>query len=923
MDRGKNRRSRRRPITLEQLEIRLVLSTWTGGGADANWSTPGNWDTVPTGGSNIVFPAGAAQLANTDDLGPNMSFGTLTITGSGYSIAASNGSTAAFTSIDSSLASSSNTFDVPINVPAATTVTVDDSAAKLVLGGLISGSLGITKAGLGTLDLTANNTYTGSTAVSAGTLLVDGHQGGSAVSIASGATLGGIGTVGSIGATGGTVNPGNPAPGVLTDNGNLQLAADSSTPAVNSTFSVVLDGTNPGSGTGGYSQVAADGTISLSGVNLSGTLGPDFVPTAGSQYTILNNTGTSNIAGTFNGQLEASIVQIGGLPFAITYMGGTNTDSVVLTEIDKSQTAVTFTPASPVFGQSVTLSATVSGPTGSTTPSGSVQFFNGATPLGNVLLANGSAMLNVTTLPVGADSITAQYLGDSNYGGSTSPAVTVTVGQSASSTTLIPSTLTPVFGQSVTLSATVQAVAPGAGVPSGMIQFMNGTTLLGTTSLSSGTGSIVTSTLALGANSITVQYSGDTNFTGQTSTATTVTVGQASTTANLSSTPASPVFGQSVTLTANLVVISPGTGTPTGTVQFMLGSTSLGTATLASGKGSITTSSLPTATNTITMIYSGDTDFKASTSTGSVTVGQSASTTSLSVSNANPTAVESVTFTATVTATSPGVGSPTGTVEFLNNGSSIGTAALSGGSATLTTSLPIASNSITALYSGNTNFSSSTSATTIVTVGSPNEQWLNQVFEILLNRPITSAEIPYWNKQLAKGRSRYSIASEISKGKEARLVSVQNAFNLYLGQNGTPGLVKGVIQTARATNTSVQAAILGSKLFYQAAGGTYTTYFQGLLISVFGTTFPDVRIERQLSAGVPRVRVANSLLQSNLGRQSLLTAAYNTVLQRDPTQPEIVLYLSQMKHENVLLRSIEVTLLASSEFFVRATSPTS
>ncbi|HEV3311911.1 MAG TPA: DUF4214 domain-containing protein, partial [Chloroflexota bacterium] len=238
-------------------------------------------------------------------------------------------------------------------------------------------------------------------------------------------------------------------------------------------------------------------------------------------------------------------------------------------------------------------------------------------------------------------------------------------------------------------------------------------------------------------------------------------------------------------------------------------------------------------------------------------------------------------------------------------------------------SLPIASNSITAQYSGDTNFSSSTSTATTVTAGTPNEQWLNQVFEILLNRPITAAEVPYWNKQLAKGRSRYSIASEISKGKEARIASVQDAFNAYLGMNGTPGEVNAVIKTARATNTSVQAAILGSKLFYQAAGGTYTTYFQGLLISVFGTTFPDIPIERQLSAGVPRVLVAHRLLQSNLGRQSLLTFIFNKILQRDPTQPEVVLYLSQMKHENVFLRSIAVTLLASSEFFVRATSPTS
>ena len=131
---------------------------------------------------------------------------------------------------------------------------------------------------------------------------------------------------------------------------------------------------------------------------------------------------------------------------------------------------------------------------------------------------------------------------------------------------------------------------------------------------------------------------------GQTSPATTVTVGQASTSATLSTTPSSPVFGQAVTLSADVLVVSPGTGVPTGTVVFMLGSTTLGTATLTSGVGSITTSSLPAGNDTISMIYSGATDFTGGTSTGLVTIGQSASSTILTVSNPNPNATQSVTL---------------------------------------------------------------------------------------------------------------------------------------------------------------------------------------------------------------------------------------------------------------------------------------
>jgi hypothetical protein len=70
------------------------------------------------------------------------------------------------------------------------------------------------------------------------------------------------------------------------------------------------------------------------------------------------------------------------------------------------------------YGQSVTFTATVSAGFG--TPRGTVSFYDGANFLGNGMLSNGKAVYSTSSLPVGSDSITATYNGDSSFGGSTS-----------------------------------------------------------------------------------------------------------------------------------------------------------------------------------------------------------------------------------------------------------------------------------------------------------------------------------------------------------------------------------------------------------------------------------------------------------------------------------------------------------------------
>lgn len=178
-------------------------------------------------------------------------------------------------------------------------------------------------------------------------------------------------------------------------------------------------------------------------------------------------------------------------------------------------TAVSSSANPSVFGQSLTLTATVSSSGG--TPTGSVTFNDGSTVLGSEPLTNGQATFSSSSLSVGSHSITAVYGGDGTYQGSTG-SLTQSVNPASTTTVVTPSANPSILNGSVTFTATVSVVAPGAGTPTGSITFKNGSTALATVPLnSSGQATFSTSSLAVGPQSITAAYSGDSNFAGSTS----------------------------------------------------------------------------------------------------------------------------------------------------------------------------------------------------------------------------------------------------------------------------------------------------------------------------------------------------------------------------------------------------------------------
>ena len=380
------------------------------------------------------------------------------------------------------------------------------------------------------------------------------------------------------------------------------------------------------------------------------------------------------------------------------------------------------TTAPIVFGQSVVFTATlaVASP-GAGTPTGSITFMDGTTAIGTGTVSEGVATLTTNALPVASNSLKAVYSGDTNFTTSTSGFVTQTVTKSATTTTLTKNTTAPIqFGQSVTFRATLAVVSPGTGVPTGTVTFEYGTTVIGTGTLSDGVATLATAKFPVGTNLIKAVYGGNADFTGNTSDLLIQTVTNAASATVLTKNTTAPIeFGQSVTFTATLGAVSPGSGVPTGTVAFEDGTTVIGTATLSRGIATFATGKLPVASDSIKAVYGGDADFTASTSASlTQTVTRAASATVLTKNATAPIEFgRSVTFTATLAAVSPRSGVPTGTVTFEDGATAIGTATLSHGVATLATGkLPVASNLIKAVYNGDTDFTASDSASLTQTV---------------------------------------------------------------------------------------------------------------------------------------------------------------------------------------------------------------
>ena len=444
-------------------------------------------------------------------------------------------------------------------------------------------------------------------------------------------------------------------------------------------------------------------TLSTGNLNMpasGGTASVGVTAGSGCPWTVTNTyssavTITSGASGTGNGTINLTVAANAGFNAENFYLSiGTATLSIA----QAGACTYTFNPTNASF--------TSSGGTGSfgvTASNASCSWF-ASTP---------NSWITLTGTPSGTGNGTVNYSVATNSGAAQSGAINVggysfAIAQAAFTGTATITTLTSSpnpssFGQTITLTATVNAVAA-----TGMVTFKDGATALGTTSVVSGTATFSTLALAGGTHLLTAVYSGDSTYASSTSAGVSQTVNPLATTTVLTSSQNPSAAGQPVTLTATVTPSSA-----TGTVNFFDGSTTVGSATLVSGVASFTTSSLTAGQHSLTATYAGGASYQtSSSSTVTQTVTAAATTTALT-SSLNPASFgQNVVFTATVTPSAA-----IGSVTFTDGSTLLGTASLAGGMATFSTAgLTAGTHSITASYAGNPSFNASASAALSQTV---------------------------------------------------------------------------------------------------------------------------------------------------------------------------------------------------------------
>ena len=503
------------------------------------------------------------------------------------------------------------------------------------------------------------------------------------------------------------------------------------------TVSYVVTVNSPGGGTPTGNVTVTDGTVSCTGSVAAGHCDITFT-----------SDGPKSLTAAYQGDANYNASPASA--------AATHQVNPKATPADTTTAIAADSPDPSDVGQAVTVlySVTVSSP-GAGTPTGNVTVSDGVDSCSGTVA---SGACNITLTTPGQRTLTATYLGDSNFNGSTSPDEPHTVNRIATTTTITSDAPDPsVVGQLVQVQYTVAPIV-GNGTPTGSVIVSDGTvSCTGTV----GAGQCSLPFSSAGARSLTATYAGDSIFQGSTSGADSHQVNPADTTAAITAdTPDPSVVGQPVAVHYSVTVNGQGAGTPTGNVTVSDGTITC-TGTVAAGQCSLAFTSA--GAKWLTAVYVGDSNFNARTSAAEPhTVNADGTTTKITSESPDPSTIaQVVTVQYHVAPVSPGAGTPTGKVTVID-----GTVSCSGtvaaGQCSLSFTTP-GSKSLTATYAGDANFTGSASVaephtvnaiatTTAISSDNPDPSVVGQA--VVVQYSVTSGEgTPTGNVTVSDGTS--------------------------------------------------------------------------------------------------------------------------------------------------------------------------
>ena len=596
-------------------------------------------------------------------------------------------------------------------------------------------------------------------------------------------------------------------------------------------------------------------------VTFTATLNGQYGGTPGGIVTFTQGASNLGNAALIRGKatITYAFPATGTYPVVATYFGDASDSASASPAVNQLvgtiSTSITLTSSgSPAFaGQSITFTASVTPASGGIPDGETVNYYNGPAAIGTGATQNGIATLATSALPVGTGSITATYAGDATYQSGTSKIFRQVVSLNTSVTTMVSSANPAVYGQAVTLTATI-APASGSGVPTGKVIFKNGGNIIGSAPLVNGSATFTPSLLVAGSLPLTASYSGDANFAASSATMT-QTVSQAVTATALTSNPNPSSLGQTTTFTA--MVTAAYQGSITGSVSFMNGSTTLGSVPISKGKATFSNVFSVTGTDSISAVYTGDANNGASSSVVlNQVVNNGPTTTTVSSSGTPALAGQPVTFTATVTSSYGPI--PDGElVTFYDSAGSIGAGNTKGGAAAMTTSsLSPGIYNITATYAGDSSFQSSTSkifkqtiradatVTLLTSNANPSAYWQ----PVMLTATVTATGLtPAGTVAFKNGAATLGIATLNPQGMatlttltlDAGVYPITATYNGGMSWAKSTSAVLNQAVNPAATNTqlisSVNPAALGESVTFTAIVRSATAFATGSVTFTAGS----------------------------------------------------------------------------------------